>query len=419
MKHSKGPRILPPAHCPLLLPPAPCPLPLPPAPAPCPCLLLLLLLLPLLLTSPLSAQGIQFEQSTLAETLAKAQKEGKTVFVDAMTSWCGPCKKMATEVFTDDVVGDFFNAYFVNIKLDMEKGEGIDVSNRYKIWVYPTLLFLDSTGKVLHRSAGYYAPEALIALARTALDPFHNLAALEAKYASGNRSREFLLKYLDAKTLAYDPDAGRIANDFLQTEENLRTSENMDLLMHHVNDPYSKGFRFLLKNRTLFEDEYGKREVKAKIETVFESYLQCHPGLQLGEVQRLYGTVYPEGGEELASRYRLDYYRQKGDTDNFAQTAIDHYNRYPSTDPDELNEMAAIFAEEIAKPAQLKIALSWVQKAISLQELSYYQYTLAKVWAKMGKKKSAQKAAERSIELAKIEGEDPLLAEELLAGLKK
>lgn len=372
----------------------------------------------LLLPSLLTAQGIQFEHGTWAETLAKAKTEGKLVFVDAVTSWCGPCKMMAKEVFPDSTLGAFFNQHFLSIKLDMERGEGVEISNRYRVWVYPTLLFVNDAGAVQHRSAGFHNTKELLALGKIALDSTRNLAGLERQYAGGDRRREFLLQYLEAKTTAYDPDAGRLANDFLKTEEDLGTPENMDLLMQHIDDPYSRGFKFLLKNRPDFEEKYGKREVKAKIESVFEGYLQSHPGLQLGEVQRLYGTVYPEGGEVLASRYRLDHYRQKGDTENFVRTALDHYTRYPSDDPDELNEMASIFAEEVTDAAALQTALTWVEKAIALQETSYYQYTLAKVWAKIGKKKNARHAAKRALELAKMEGEDTTLIEEFLEGVK-
>jgi len=121
----------------------------------------------------------------------------------------------------------------------------------------------------------------------------------------------------------------------------------------------------------------------------------------------------------LASRYRLDYYRQKNDREQFASAAINHYARYPSEDPDELDEMASIFAEEVSDAAQLQTALDWIKKAISIQETFYYQYTLAKVWAKIGKKKAAKKAALRSLELAKAEGEDTILVEEFLEILKQ
>ena len=42
------------------------------------------------------AQGISFvEGKTLSEVLAQAKNEGKLVFVDCYTEWCGPCKMMA------------------------------------------------------------------------------------------------------------------------------------------------------------------------------------------------------------------------------------------------------------------------------------------------------------------------------------
>ena len=56
--------------------------------------------------------GIRFFEGTLKEALAKAKKEGKFVFFDAYASWCGPCKTMENEVFTDSAVGAYFNEKF-------------------------------------------------------------------------------------------------------------------------------------------------------------------------------------------------------------------------------------------------------------------------------------------------------------------
>ena len=56
------------------------------------------------------AQGIQFDKGDWQEILAKAKEEDKLIFVDAYAAWCGPCKKMARDVFTKPEVGEFFNA---------------------------------------------------------------------------------------------------------------------------------------------------------------------------------------------------------------------------------------------------------------------------------------------------------------------
>ena len=65
---------------------------------------------------------IQFEQMSLKDVLSKAQSEQKLVFFDAYTSWCGPCKWMAKNAFTDPEVAAYFNDHFVNLTVDMEKG---------------------------------------------------------------------------------------------------------------------------------------------------------------------------------------------------------------------------------------------------------------------------------------------------------
>ena len=46
------------------------------------------------------AEGIAFFKGTWQEVLEQAKKENKLIFMDCYTSWCGPCKMLAKEVFT-------------------------------------------------------------------------------------------------------------------------------------------------------------------------------------------------------------------------------------------------------------------------------------------------------------------------------
>jgi thioredoxin-related protein len=100
-------------------------------------------------------EGIKFETSDFKTILAKAKKENKLIFLDAYTTWCGPCKLMAKNIFTLKSVGDHYNANFVNAKIDMEKGEGIDIAKKYDVKVFPTYLFIDGNGELVHRTVGY------------------------------------------------------------------------------------------------------------------------------------------------------------------------------------------------------------------------------------------------------------------------
>ena len=79
--------------------------------------------------------GVLFEEGAFAQALAKAKnnKKGpKIIFMDCYTTWCGPCKYMSEKIFPQELVGKFYNTNFVNIKMDMEKGEGIELAKKYK-----------------------------------------------------------------------------------------------------------------------------------------------------------------------------------------------------------------------------------------------------------------------------------------------
>lgn len=111
-------------------------------------------------------QGIQFTDARWAAILKKAKAEKKIIFFDAYTTWCGPCKLLEKNVFSRADVGDVFNKKFINVRFDMESGEGLSLSKKYPLEGYPTLLFINSKGKIVKKVMGYQNPEALISIAK-------------------------------------------------------------------------------------------------------------------------------------------------------------------------------------------------------------------------------------------------------------
>ena len=96
------------------------------------------------------AQGISFYQGTWEEALEQAKQEEKLLFVDAYTTWCGPCKKMSSTVFPQQEVGDYYNENFISIKLDMEKENGMRFGLKYPVSAYPTMFYIAGDGEVVH-----------------------------------------------------------------------------------------------------------------------------------------------------------------------------------------------------------------------------------------------------------------------------
>lgn len=113
------------------------------------------------------SNGIQFTEASWKDILKKAKAEKKIIFLDAYASWCGPCKLLQKNVFTQKTVGDLYNNRFINVKMDMEKGEGPALSQVYPLEAYPTLLFIDGNGRVLKKIVGLQTPENLIAIGKS------------------------------------------------------------------------------------------------------------------------------------------------------------------------------------------------------------------------------------------------------------
>jgi thioredoxin 1 len=106
--------------------------------------------------------GIQFVEADWAKAVAEAKKQKKMIFIDAYTSWCGPCRMLKQNTFTDKAAGDYFNKHFINIALDMEKGDGLAFAQKYQVAAYPTLFIMDAEEKSVTTSEGYINPAQLI-----------------------------------------------------------------------------------------------------------------------------------------------------------------------------------------------------------------------------------------------------------------
>ncbi len=127
-------------------------------------------------------KGIQFFKGTFAQALAKAKSEGKPLFVDFYAVWCGPCKKMEKQIFTQPEVGEYFNKHFVALQLDAEKPENVDVAKTYKVEAFPTLGIFDGEGKALSINVGYMNAQELLAMAKTAVGEVKGFEQLYKEY---------------------------------------------------------------------------------------------------------------------------------------------------------------------------------------------------------------------------------------------
>lgn len=232
--------------------------------------------------------GIRFlDNSPWQEVLTAAQQENKLIFIDCYTSWCGPCKALAKEVFTRPEVGAFFNDRFINVKYDMEKGDGKMLRERYRQHIigFPTLLLVNAEGKVLQQLAGYQQPEALIGGIRKAAEG-RDLFTLTREYGQGNREIGFIKEYIESLNRAFLRDsAAHVAHDFIirMQPADLDKDSVWQTVGSYVTDVRSDAFAYLVDNANRYQHKLHRdrlainRQVGYACERELRSCLNVRP----------------------------------------------------------------------------------------------------------------------------------------------
>jgi thioredoxin-related protein len=148
-------------------------------------LLLSLALAPLGALAQTPAKAIQW--ISIEEAQARTKKVPKPIFVDVYTNWCGPCKMLDRNTFSDPRLADYVNKHFYPVKFNAESGEPVmwkgqklenpdynaalaggrngthhltyHIANVNGRIAYPTVVYIDPDLNVLAPVQGYMTPE--------------------------------------------------------------------------------------------------------------------------------------------------------------------------------------------------------------------------------------------------------------------
>ncbi len=85
--------------------------------------------------------------------LKRANRDNTIVFLYFYADWCGTCRTLEENVYSQSKVIREIRR-IAAVKIDGEKGQGKKLANQFKVKAYPTLLFLDKNGYILHKHTG-------------------------------------------------------------------------------------------------------------------------------------------------------------------------------------------------------------------------------------------------------------------------
>ncbi|NAW51115.1 thioredoxin fold domain-containing protein [Elizabethkingia argentiflava] len=374
-----------------------------------------------------SQTGIQFEESNFGQLLEKAKNQNKLLFLDAYASWCGPCKLMEKNIFSLPEIGEYYNQHFVNAKIDMQKGEGIEIAKKYGVKAFPSYLFINGDGEVIHRVVGYTEAEEFIQTAKDAEDPNCNIKALKEKFEKGETSPQFLKK-LAIHTLYQDANfSGQVVQKYFETKPNTDfTQEDLQLLLTGLltsENPKYKIFKSQKKHILKFlpPAQYEVLDTQIKMNDILKkTYNKETKTLDtnyfLSEIEKILGK---EQAEKALQKVRLDYSLKNGDYPTYEKLTLEQYKNFSQKSANELNNVAWNFFKKIENKKSLQTAILWAQESVKKNETFANTDTLAQLYYKIGDKKNAQLWAQKSIDLAKKADQDYTETQKILNDEKK
>ncbi len=196
-----------------------------------------------------SAEINFLENPTWSTVLEKAKKEKKMIFLDGYATWCGPCKKMDAETYKDQAVADYYNTNFINVKFDMEKGEGLTLAERYKVQAYPNLMFIDGEGTILHKGVGYLEAADFVNLGKDAKNPSAQYFTLKSKALELDNAS--FTKFAERAVAFEDEDADQIFADYLKKQADILANDDLlSIVMEYISVlPDEKSLTYLKANQ--------------------------------------------------------------------------------------------------------------------------------------------------------------------------
>lgn len=106
---------------------------------------------------------------TYDQAVALSKKNPKPIFIDVYTDWCGWCKHMDKNTFSNPKIAAYLNKKFYSVKLNAEKADsahykGTGMTNAalagkvFRVSSYPTTVYLEADETLLQPLPGYQAP---------------------------------------------------------------------------------------------------------------------------------------------------------------------------------------------------------------------------------------------------------------------
>jgi thioredoxin-related protein len=178
---------------------------------------------------------VEFTEVVTREDMEAAQKRADDgmlfLFVDVYATWCGPCKMMDRDVYTNPAVAEYMNTHFVNVKMDGETDFGRNYAARQQLQGYPSMFIFSDDGERISSMVGYRAPENMVGELKTVVDNYTTVKRFGAEYEKGTLSAEDFADYISRlREMGNGEKAEELAGEYIKSQLG-ETLDRADILV--------------------------------------------------------------------------------------------------------------------------------------------------------------------------------------------
>jgi thioredoxin-related protein len=370
---------------------------------------------------------INFVETSWKDAVAKAGREGKFIFLYAYTPSCHFCKQMEKEVFSEREVTEFYNANFINYKINIEDGaDGEALSKEYGILEFPTYVYLNASANRVHQSGGAKSEKMFIADGKNAFDPKTAFFSLKDRYDSGEKSPELLYNYSNALRNYHSADSNedKVVSEYLNTQSaaDLESEKNLQFIFTRYLSYGAPSTQYFLKNQQKFFPFFSRSEIDHKAKRIITQTASL-AGRQnnaslFQELKQIVRSDFKDTTQVLALA-EIYFYGGKRDWKQYATATRDYSNNVKNeTDWQTLHETAIYLKHFAEDTAVLTIGADLMEKVIHKNRSYEHLCLYAELQYKVGKKELALNSAKEALTLASQTNQDDNDAKELIAKIQ-
>ncbi|GAA4309992.1 hypothetical protein GCM10023143_18150 [Compostibacter hankyongensis] len=351
---------------------------------------------------------------------------------------------MAVTIFSQNKVGNFFNKNFINVAVQMDStgkdNEDIKrwykdakmIADTYKVDVYPTYLFFNQDGILVHTITGASdKANDFIEKAKDALDPKTQYSKLkEDFFEKDKRDSAFLLLLINSATTAGDDSAlHTYINSYIASQKSLLTARNIELIARGTSKSSDKGFDVLLNYPKEVEAVIGK-EKRIRILNTIAFDEEIFPVIMINGKKTVYGgglSIYGGGtmnkhvdwpaikrkidlkyhnlSNQIIFQGKLKYYDWLEDWENFNALLLRYTSECNNIDTNLIDNMAGKLMQDCKDKKYFNDATKWSEVLGKNEKHPYYLQTYGRLLYKAGKKNAAIKYIKKYASLIKTSNE--------------